>query len=205
MGRFLLTWLLPFFAAPIYWLYSRTWRLKITGDAQSVNQFVLGGDSCIYAHWHGDELVLLPFYAFHRLAVLSSLSADGQLMTNILRILGYRVYRGSSTRGGARGLIGLIRAVQSGAQSAVAVDGPKGPIYKVKPGVAELARKTGKPIICARCYVDRAWYIPRAWNKCFIPKPFAKIDIRFSALIPMTDAMDTEALRLQIEKILEKL
>src|SRR5690606_36476314 len=111
--------------------------------------------SCLYAHWHGDELVLVGYYSFRRLAVLSSLSKDGTLMAKTLQLLGYEVFRGSSSKGGARGLIGLIRAVKAGSQAALAVDGPKGPIYEVKPGIVDLAARTGMPIVPLRTRCDR--------------------------------------------------
>jgi len=175
--RFFLGYIVPLLIAPIYWLYSRSWRIHEHGPIDVLEKFVWGGAPCVFAHWHGDELVLVGCYVFHRLVVLSSLSKDGTIMANTLRLLGYRVFRGSSTRGGARGLIGLIRAGKGGAQSALAVDGPNGPIYEVKPGIVLLARKTGNPIIPIHTFSDRSWYISRAWNKSYIPKPFALVDI----------------------------
>lgn len=202
MGRFLLTWIVPLIVAPLYWLYSLSWRYRYSGDAQGLRALKEPVPT-VFAHWHGDELVLLPFYAFKRLAVLSSLSQDGQIMTNVLKLLGYQVFRGSSSRGGARGLIGLIRAVQAGSQSAVAVDGPRGPIYVVKPGVAELAIRTNQPVICVRTRAERAWFIPRAWNKSYVPKPFARIDVWASAPIPSA-GKTTEELTALVQATLKK-
>ena len=104
-------------------------------------------------------------------------------MARTLKLLGYQVFRGSSSRGGARGLIGLIKAVKNGSQSALAVDGPKGPIYEVKPGVVELALRTGQPIIPVRTRCKSAWYIPRAWNKTYIPKPFTRVIVEYGEAI----------------------
>jgi hypothetical protein len=181
--RFLLCYLLPFLIVPLYWLYSRSWRLHEYGLADVLEKFVRGRAPCVFAHWHGDELVLIGYYCYRRLAILSSLSKDGTIMANSLRLLGYRVFRGSSSRGGVRGLIDLIRAGKSGAQTALAVDGPKGPIHDVKPGIMKLARKTGNPIISVYALSDRSWYIPRAWNTCYLPKFFALVDIHFSPAI----------------------
>lgn len=161
---------------------------------------------CVYAHWHGDELVLVAYYSFRRLAVLSSLSKDGTIMARTLQLLGYEVFRGSSSRGGARGLIGLIRAVKEGSQAALAVDGPKGPIFEVKPGVVELAHRTGRPIIPVRTRCDRAWYIPRAWNHSYVPKFFARVDVEYGEpiLLPaeLPSALEVCA---QIKKSLDAL
>lgn len=181
MLRYLLQKFAPYFIAPIYWLLTKTWRIEEKGPKKVLDNFVQSASRkpCIYAHWHGDELVLVGYYSFRRLAVLSSLSNDGSLMAKTLGLLGYQVFRGSSSRGGARGLIGLIRAVKEGCQAALAVDGPKGPIYQVKPGVVELAFRTERPIVPVRTRCDRAWYVPRAWNKTYLPKPFARIEVEY--------------------------
>jgi hypothetical protein len=155
---------------------------------------------CIYAHWHGDELVLVGYYSFRRLAVLSSLSKDGALMAKTLQLLGYQVFRGSSSRGGARGLLGLIKAVKEGSQGALAVDGPKGPIYEVKPGVVKLAQRTGQPIVPVRTRCDRAWHIPRAWNKSYLPKPFARVEVEYGTPI-LIDKEDDASLQLACENV----
>jgi lysophospholipid acyltransferase (LPLAT)-like uncharacterized protein len=177
----LLARLLPYLIAPLYWLLSKTWRIRERGPIDVLVRYVQTPNPapCVYAHWHGDELVLVAYYSFRRLAVLSSLSKDGTIMARTLQLLGYQVFRGSSSKGGARGLIGLIKAVKDGSQAALAVDGPKGPIYEVKPGVIELAQRTRQPIVPVRTRCDRAWTFPRAWNKSYLPKPFARVDVEY--------------------------
>ncbi len=182
MGRFFAEYVIPYLLAPIYYLLSATWSIHEFGPLDVLDRYVDRkgpSASCNYSFWHGDELVLVGYYRYRRLAVLSSLSKDGTLMARTLTLLGYQVFRGSSSKGGARGLIGLIKAVRSGSQSAMAVDGPRGPIYEVKPGVIELARKTGKPIIPLRTRADRAWRFPRSWNKTYLPKPFAVVEVEY--------------------------
>jgi lysophospholipid acyltransferase (LPLAT)-like uncharacterized protein len=188
--------IIPYLVGPIYWLLSRTWRITEKGPEAVLTKFVhrRSPTPCLYAHWHGDELVLVAYYSFRHLAVLSSLSKDGSIMARTLELLGYRVFRGSSSRGGARGLIGLIRAVKEGSQAALAVDGPKGPIYEVKPGIVELGLKTGKPIIPVRTRCDRAWYIPRAWNKSYVPKFFAKVEVEYGEPLLVPEEAEIHAI-----------
>ncbi|WP_423246900.1 DUF374 domain-containing protein [Spectribacter hydrogenoxidans] len=54
---------------------------------------------------------------------------------------------GSSSRGGARGLKGLIRLCRGGHNVSIAVDGPRGPRHQVKPGVFPIARLSGGVIV----------------------------------------------------------
>lgn len=195
MGRFLLEKIVPFLAAPLYWLIYKTWRIKEIGPAEVLKRFVQDREPCLYAHWHGDELVLIGYYSFRRLAVLSSLSKDGTIMANTLSLLGYRVHRGSSSKGGARGLIALIKDVKQGAQAALAVDGPKGPIYEVKPGIIELAARTGKPIVPVKTRALKAWFIPRAWNKSYVPKLFTRVEVEYGLPLIVNDYSDKEELK----------
>lgn len=186
LGARFFHWFLAALIFPIYSFLRFSWRIEEKGPPEVLEKFVKNSEPCIYAHWHGDELVLIGYYAFRKLAVLSSLSKDGSIMANALTLLGYKVFRGSSSRGGARGLLGLIHAVKEGSQSALAVDGPRGPIYEVKPGVVKLAVKTGQPIVPVRTRTERAWYVPRAWNKSYMPKPFARVMVEYSEPIYAT-------------------
>jgi lysophospholipid acyltransferase (LPLAT)-like uncharacterized protein len=199
--------LLPYLIAPLYWLLSATWRIRELGPDLVLRRYVQteARAPCVYAHWHGDELVLVAYYSFRRLAVLSSLSKDGALMARTLQLLGYTVFRGSSSRGGARGLIGLIKAVQGGSQASLAVDGPKGPIYEVKPGVIELALRTGRPIIPVRTRCNRAWFVPRAWNKSYVPKFFARVEVEYGEPIVPDPTLSTAELCALVKKSLDSL
>jgi lysophospholipid acyltransferase (LPLAT)-like uncharacterized protein len=208
MKKFFLESIVPLIVAPLYYLLYLTWRVEEAGPPEVLQAYWRAKPrrACIYAHWHGDELVLVAFYSYKKLAVLSSLSKDGTIMARVLGILGYQVFRGSSSRGGARGLIGLIKAVKNdGSQAALAVDGPKGPIYEVKAGVVELARKTGQPIVPIRTTCDRAWYIPRAWNRSYVPKPFARVRVEFGPAIDVAAGASLEEITARVKAGLDAL
>ncbi|MBK9324683.1 MAG: DUF374 domain-containing protein [Bdellovibrionaceae bacterium] len=142
------------------------------------------GTPFLMAHWHGDEIALLQLASRYNMVTMTSQSKDGQMMGVILRLMGAKITFGSSTRGGVGGLKGLVRLVRKGSNCTFAVDGPKGPIYKAKPGVFELSRLLQCPIYYAGVSVDRALFFPKAWNKTFFPKPFAKVNIYWAGPIP---------------------
>jgi lysophospholipid acyltransferase (LPLAT)-like uncharacterized protein len=152
------------------------WRVQV------LNQPAEASGPHLYAHWHGDELLLVPVFAGRGYAVMASRSRDGEGMANLLRRLGYWVVRGSSSRGGAAGLKGLVDAVRhQGRSAAIAVDGPRGPVFQVKPGILFLAQSTGLPIIPAVGVASRAWKIPGAWNHGFYPKPLVSCVVLFGS------------------------
>jgi lysophospholipid acyltransferase (LPLAT)-like uncharacterized protein len=133
----------------------------------------------ILAHWHGDELVLLKLIMRYRVATIASTSVDGDLMNQLIHFAGGVTSRGSSTRGGVSALKGLIKLVRNGRCCSFSVDGPKGPLHEVKPGVFELSRLLACPIYSAGVSCDRAWIFEKSWNKMYLPKPFARIVVNW--------------------------
>ena len=129
--------------------------------------------------------------------VLASLSRDGDLQTRILRRLGFRVVRGSSSRGGAAGLKALVDQVHLGADAAFAVDGPRGPRHKVKPGAVLAAKKTGAALVPIAVRPSRAWVLGKTWDWYTLPKPFAEIHITRGAPIPLDGDVETVRARLE--------
>ena len=104
------------------------------------------------------------------------------MMNTVLRLFGGKTVRGSSTRGAVNALKGLIRLAREGYNTSFAVDGPKGPIHVVKPGVFEVSRliaSSGGQIFAAGIACDRKWVFDKAWNKAYLPKPFAKVVIQW--------------------------
>lgn len=168
--------ILGFLAWIMYKCLFVTWKIKIVEDPE-MKGLIKNKKPFILAHWHGDELALIHLAKPYRIATLSSKSKDGSIMSFVLQKLGAQVVRGSSSRGAVSGLLGVIKLIRKGYSSSFAVDGPKGPRHKAKPGILEASKNLKAPIICGAAYSDRAWVFEKAWNKAFLPKPFAHICI----------------------------
>lgn len=200
MGRWIERFFWPLFAWS-YWLLSRTWRVERVAPSEGLPT---GG--YLLAHWHGDELVLVATEAFRGTAVLSSKSRDGERMASVLRTLRYFVLRGSSSRGGVAGLKGLMDAVRRGGRvAALAVDGPKGPIYDAKPGIVKLAEHTGKPIVPIAAAARRRFVFSKAWNRCYVPFPFSKCVVVLGAPLSVPELPDDGALESWRQRLNESL
>jgi lysophospholipid acyltransferase (LPLAT)-like uncharacterized protein len=135
----------------------------------------------LLAFFHQDELALIPYFKNTGFSVLVSLSKDGEIMTQASSRLGYFPVRGSSSRGAVSGLIAAIKKVKQGYNFAFAVDGPRGPIFKVKEGICAVSRKTGKPILPVRVHISNEYIFEKSWNKAKFPKPFTQITLKFGA------------------------
>lgn len=168
-----------------YRLLLLTWRVTLD-ESPSFRQALADRKPVVIAHWHGDELALIHLASRYRIATITSTSKDGELMNRVLGWLGAETARGSSTRGGANAMRGLIsHCRKNGNNVSFAVDGPKGPIYKVKPGVFEFSRLMNAPIYTASVGVSRPWVFGRAWNKAVLPKPFSRVHVRIAEGLPV--------------------
>lgn len=136
----------------------------------------------IITFFHQDELCLIPYFQNTSLGVLVSLSKDGSLMTEMAQHLGYITTRGSSSKGAVAGLISAIKKVREGYSFSFAVDGPRGPIYKVKDGAIAVSQKTETPICPVKAKVNYAFYSQRSWNKVKLPFLFSKIELKIGKI-----------------------
>lgn len=144
--------------------------------------------SFLLAFFHQDELALIPYFKNTGFAVLVSLSKDGEIMSQASTKLGYIPVRGSSSRGAVAGLIAAIKKVKEGYNMAFAVDGPRGPIFKVKEGICAVAKKTGRPIIPVRAHINNQYVFVKSWNKAKLPKPFTTITLKFGRFSTYTSS-----------------
>jgi lysophospholipid acyltransferase (LPLAT)-like uncharacterized protein len=161
----------------------------------------------VWCFWHR---CLIPcacyFHGKFQPAVLISQSFDGELIARIIERLGFLTARGSSTRSGGSGLFALAKAVERGNPAVFTADGPRGPIYKAKPGAIKLAQVTGYDIGIFYAHPEKAWQL-RSWDRFLIPKPFSRVAISWGRNVevpPTDDPVTLEAKRLEVEEALER-
>lgn len=177
------THVLPVLLFVVYSALKLTWRVRIIEPA-SFKAALADGRPMVLAHWHGDELGILHLLRRYKVAVMTSTSKDGELMDRVVRLFGSQTSRGSSTRGGASALKGILRLARTGWRPSVAVDGPKGPYHKVKPGVFEISKVIGGEIFPITVDCDRKYVFEKAWNKTFLPLPFARVVVVWGEGLP---------------------
>lgn len=191
---------LPWIGWIVYRLWSATWRIQ-RHESEGMRQAIAAGEPLVFAHWHGDELKIMPLVSPYRIATMVSTSKDGELMDFAIRKLGGATSRGSSTRGGVGALKGLIRLMHNGYRASIAVDGPKGPLHRVKPGVFELSRLAKAKIVPVGAATDRAIVFRKSWNKAELAKPFATIAVHFGEPLPALTRDDSAKDSALIERL----
>ncbi|HTI05907.1 MAG TPA: lysophospholipid acyltransferase family protein [Gemmatimonadales bacterium] len=183
---------------PLMKSLAATWRFHETGS-EDWRSLVAAKQSFIYVLWHSRILPLLALHKREGVVLLISRHRDGTYIADVSEGWGYRSVRGSTKRGGEVGLLGIVRALQEpGTIVAVTPDGPRGPKEHVQPGAVAAAQHAGVPIIAVGTRTPSAWYA-RSWDRMCIPKPFAAIDVRYSAAIEIGPGKD--GLRRGIQRV----
>jgi hypothetical protein len=164
----------PVVSATLF-LLSKTLRLRIFAAEELFARWARG-ERVIVAFWH-NRLLMMPLVASDQpICVIVSAHRDGEIAVRALRRWNIHAVRGSTTRGGARGLLQLIRAHRDGFNLAVVPDGPKGPCYAAKLGVIHLARLTGAAVFPVSYAASRAKRL-RSWDRLIVPLPFARVAV----------------------------
>jgi len=183
-------------------LVARLWlaslRVRVVADPALL---AAGDRPWVLAFLHGTQWPLLAWRRRGPTVVLVSLSADGELQSRALRLQGLAVVRGSSSRGGARGLAALVRAMKRlRADAAFAVDGPRGPYGVVKPGVVLAARATGAVLVPMGSAVTSGIVLRRAWDRFAVAWPFTRVTVVLGAPVEPTDPTARERLEAAIAR-----
>jgi len=158
--------------------------------------------------FHGRLFLLPSNFNMRKVAILASMSRDGEIISRVLLGFGFRMVRGSTSRGGAKGLIGLKKAMAEGFHASTPVDGPRGPVNVVKPGVVYLAKKARAPILPVAISAKPAIILHRAWDKFMVPMPFSRGVILYSEPLYFDSDMSEETVerdRIVLEKIMVEL
>jgi len=126
---------------------------------------------CIYAMWHSDQFCIFGPEHPEKISILISRSFEGKLIATVAEMLGFNVIYGSSNRKGAVfSTLKMMELLNSGECVAITVDGPRGPLHKVKNGVIKVAQKTGAPIVPVCWYSDQKNFFKLpTWDKMTAP------------------------------------
>jgi lysophospholipid acyltransferase (LPLAT)-like uncharacterized protein len=158
-------------------LLMRTWRIR-TRNAEGWERLRAENKPWVFALWHAS---LLPAAYQHRkqnIAVLVSQHRDGELIARVLAAWGNTAVRGSTTRGGSRALLAMIKELERGIVVAVTPDGPRGPARKFQSGTLVAAQRANVPVVPLLIHADRAWRL-NSWDRFMIPKFFARVTIAY--------------------------
>lgn len=164
-------------AAPAIRLLARSWRMRPVHE-ERWRALYQAGRPHVFLLWHEALLPLLWRHRGQGIAIVVSEAREGQYLADFARSLGYRAVRGSSTRGGARALLGAVRELREGHSVAFTPDGPRGPRRRLKPGVVAAAQRGGGVVVPIHAETAWAWRL-HSWDRFLIPKPGALVTVTY--------------------------
>jgi lysophospholipid acyltransferase (LPLAT)-like uncharacterized protein len=180
--------LISFIGWAAIWLIGCTLRYRVDGW-KTVEDFRRNGKPIVFSFWHNQIFYATHYWRFQNVVVITSQHFDGEYIARIIEKFGYLPARGSSTRGAVRALLELKRCLAKGHDVAFTIDGPRGPVYTVKPGPVWLAQKTLSPLLVFHMEPESFWKL-RTWDGLRIPKPFSRVLLKIGT--PIWVSADTE-------------
>lgn len=162
------------------------------------------GRPFILSIWHGR--ILLPIYLHRKdgVNVIVSEHRDGEMIAQTIEKLGFTAIRGSSTRGGRKAALGLIKALRKQKVGCNIPDGPHGPRYEFKAGSIMVAQKAGAVLLPLTFSSDK--YIElHSWDRFRIWKPFSRCVAIYSKPIEVPKDLseaEFENVRLKTQEIM---
>jgi lysophospholipid acyltransferase (LPLAT)-like uncharacterized protein len=203
------TKLLIWFVALLIKLYLATLRCRIVDEAD----FFKSTDPrpIIALIWHnrmlGMAAAFMRYYPKRKGAyILNSASRDGAYGAELVRHLGVGSIRGSSSRRGAIALMDLVKKIREGYDICITPDGPRGPRYKLSPGVILLSQHCEVPLMPLLFEFSSHWRL-KSWDGFAIPRPFSRIDLTILPLVqvaPTKTHEDFEKERKRVEEIMQE-
>lgn len=163
-----------------------------------------GADGVLIAIWHGRMVLGMADHSDREYTVLVSRSGDGDISESLLQRFGYRVIRGSSSRGGASAARDMLAALGQGAVLVITPDGPRGPRHAMNPGLAWMAKVTGFPVLPIGFACDKAWHLD-SWDRFTIPKFGARIVLTYGEPVRVAKEGDEAELERATETIRERM
>ncbi|PKN60255.1 MAG: hypothetical protein CVU53_04030 [Deltaproteobacteria bacterium HGW-Deltaproteobacteria-11] len=184
-------------------VYSRTFRLRIENEQEWMAYHARGG-TVLLCVWHQQFFAAIRHFRNYQAlnpSLMISKSKDGEIIAGIAERSGWKAVRGSSSTAGRQALGVMIDNLKRFRLAAHILDGPRGPSGQVKAGVIQLAHAAEAMIVPIYTAADKAWYF-KSWDRFMLPKPFAKVTLRFGEMIDfntLNRKNDFEAQRLELE------
>lgn len=185
-------------------LVRSTTRWERVADPEAAD-LLAGPAPLIGAFWHNRLMLISATWPRPRpLAMVMSEHGDSRILGIAVADYVTRPIWGSSRRGAATALKGMLQALRDGISVGITPDGPRGPRMRCRRGLVQAAMRTGAPIVPAAWSVSRRT-VARSWDRFVIAWPFGRGVIVYGPPIRVpaaADAATVESCRLAVEAAL---
>lgn len=204
--RFILPYPLGYIGKYSMKLILSTCKIEVSG-LHHLEQTV--GNKTILAVWHNRISIICEFFQRYLpkrdYAAFLSKSRDGEPIARVLALYPCTTSIRVSHAMRHQALHAAINYLNT--ENGLLIftpDGPKGPRYKVKPGIVHAAKETAASVIAFSWEADRFWEF-KTWDKFRIPKPFSTIKIILSSPLQLDPGLDRELASAYLEQALNDL
>ena len=203
-------------------LVYRTSKIIVKGHTEEYLNSLQKNNSNAVFTWHGRIFMASPFieklvkkisYKGNLLTVASK-HKDGNLAFMAMSFFGFKKIEGSSANKNRKGedsgaissALRVLKELRNGDSSIfIALDGPRGPKFKINSNIVGLAQKTESTIFPVVVSYSRKKEF-NSWDKFQLPFPFSKIIYDFLEPIELKRDMNTKQIENEIEaKMNEKM
>lgn len=184
----------------LLWAWTRLTLASVrVRGAEAVNE-----RATIYVHWHRYLPVLMPLCGAKRHWIMMSAAPRMAPIARWAQLVGLRLVRGASGEGGRAARDELARKLRGGDSVVLAVDGPAGPVFRARPGCAELSLATGAPIRVLAYRARPGFTTPLRWDRQLLTLPFASVEV-VSRVVTPVEGEGLDALLARVQAALEAL
>ncbi len=170
-------------AAFVIRLWWRTLKVQLPDKDLAVISF--RGEPTLFILWHNRLFmaadVVRRYRADQPLYSLISASKDGAWLTAFFSALGLRTVRGSSSKLGREAASDLLEVLRAGNDVGITPDGPRGPVYEMKPGAFVVAKRSRTRVVLAGMDFESSWRMA-SWDGFHVPRPFSRVHMRFETV-----------------------
>ncbi|MCE9597312.1 MAG: lysophospholipid acyltransferase family protein [Spirochaetia bacterium] len=171
LGEKFKLWIVPLIAYIIQRFIVFTSR-RVDVRREYFDAFINEKKPYLLAVWHASVLFTPILHTNRMIHAMVSASKDGDLIVGVVKYTGNKSIRGSTSRGGARALMQLVKKAREGEVTSIIPDGPRGPALTVQGGIISASQLSGVPILPFYYECTRQWISEKSWDKHRMPKPF---------------------------------
>ncbi len=185
-------------------------RFQVSG-LENLAAAQASGKPLIFSAWHGMTMMLVgkisEWFDTSRIVLLMPDDWRGESLKVFAQKMGAQPYpmnlEQRDNMATARHLVNLVRRVKAGMHCYITPDGPDGPGYVIKPGVAFIAQKAQGLILPFGAYARDGYRLPR-WDTYVLPYPFSRISIQIGMPLQVAQGMELTAVTDHLTNVLHR-
>jgi len=196
----------PYLYFAYFWF---VWATSKVIDRTSPFDEELGEDKrgFVAALWHQEVLCVPWVYGRLHPHTIASVGDSGDVITRLLELCGYTVFRGGSSKRKSRRKKVLEEFIQHLKKAdrpvvGITVDGSSGPAFRMKTGAIVMAMGIQAPVFVVRTWCKRRILL-RTWDRMMLPLPFNKIVILAEGPYPLPENLDQKEVFEQFHRFVE--